>query len=317
MFRKLMTVTALSLLGASVQAVPDPDKVMGPDECAECHDVETSIWEETHHFNTFETMPASDEGIDIAERMDIDDPVEAPLCQSCHLTVMGEGNDAEVIAGVSCESCHGAGADWIDVHSEEDKPADQVNAIWAESEAAGMIRPGNIHALASNCLSCHIVPQEALVNTGQHTPGSDFELVTYSQGEVRHNTYHSEDNRPASIEKQRLMLAVGVMVEAERALRALAEATNADGDYATSMQARLKHAGDRIEQYAEATGHPDLNAAAQNLATDVAVGDAGLNAIADNLASSAKNLSVTDADLAALDSFLDQLGEPKGDVYEM
>lgn len=317
MGNRVLGLLVMVCLGASFVTVADPTKIVGPDECAECHDVETSIWEETHHFNTFETMPESDEGVAISERLGIDDPIEAPLCRTCHLTVMGEGDDAEVIAGVSCESCHGAGADWIEVHSEEDKPADQAASIWAESEAAGMIRPGNVHGLAENCLTCHIVPQEDLVNVGQHPAGSEFELVTFSQGEVRHNTYNSEDNRPASVEKQRLMLAVGVIVEAEQALRALAGAKDAAGDYATSMVERFQAARLRLGDYAQATGQGDLVAAAEAASSDPVAGDQNLLATADTLMKHASALASTSADLASLDPFLDQLGEPKGDVYEM
>ena len=56
----------------SISASPDPWRVTGPEECAECHDVEYGIWEETPHSLTYESMPDSDEGFEIGEKMGLD-----------------------------------------------------------------------------------------------------------------------------------------------------------------------------------------------------------------------------------------------------
>ncbi len=52
-----------------------------------------------------------------------------------------------------------------------------------------MIRLHAIYDLAKTCYGCHVVPQEDLVNKGGHRAGSAFELVSWSQGEVLHNTW--------------------------------------------------------------------------------------------------------------------------------
>ena len=40
------------------------------------------------------------------------------LCLNCHFTNQTKADKTKAIAGISCESCHSAGKDWIKVHSE-------------------------------------------------------------------------------------------------------------------------------------------------------------------------------------------------------
>ena len=55
------------------------------------------------------------------------------------------------------------------------------------------------------------------MNKGGHKAGSSFELVSWSQGEVRHNTWHSKgkENVPASAARKRMLYLVGLGVELE------------------------------------------------------------------------------------------------------
>jgi len=323
MCRNFTVLTALLLFAvcfqSAVVASPDPNKVVGVEQCAECHDVETGIWEETHHSLTYESMPDSDSGADIAEKLGIDDVVEAELCQSCHLTLQADGGSPEVISGVSCESCHGAGQDWVDVHSEEDKTEEQQVSLWAEAEAAGMIRPGNVYAFAKNCLDCHIVAQEELVNTGGHKAGSDFNLVTWSQGEVRHNTFTTPENNEAPAERKRLMAAFGLVAELESGITALAAAETADGEYATALINRLNRAKSDLAEMAGQVSDTDIQALSAAVASvefsapmDAAVAQQTVAA----LSSAAKSLNSSNADLSGLDALIAAYGEYKGDPQE-
>ena len=90
-----------------------------------------------------------------------------------------------------------------------------------------MIRPKAMYTLAKNCYGCHVVPREKLVNVGGHPAGSKFELVSWSQGEIRHNLWYGngKDNKLASAKRKRLMFVVGLVVELETALRAVGKAT--------------------------------------------------------------------------------------------
>jgi len=256
--------------GALAQTDWDHSKIVGPDECAECHKAETEVWRGTHHFSTFREMPRDRDASEIARRMGLRRIKEGSLCLDCHFTTQQRGGERDAIAGISCESCHGPAQGWLKVHSEfsglkegQESPA-QIAARWAASERAGMIRPGNMYAWAKNCFSCHVVPQEELVNRGGHTAGSDFELVSWSQGEIRHNLWYNDGarNEPASIETKRLMFVVGRAVELEIALRAVARATERD-KYAVAMAKRADTARRAVAQLGSLLGLSELRQMAQ------------------------------------------------------
>jgi len=248
---------------AGAVAEPDPTKIVGPNACAECHKQETEAWKGSHHFKTYREMPRNTKANQIAERMGVQRIRTESLCATCHYTVQQKDNQKKPIAGISCESCHSAGKDWVKVHSEfsgktilfESKV--EAAARWKLSESKGMIRPRSFYLLAKNCYGCHVVPEEDLVNKGGHPAGSAFELVSWSQGEVRHNTWHSKgrDNVPASAARKRMLYLVGLGVELETALRAVGKAS-ARKVYAFEMARRADQA--RRELAAAAKAAPNV-----------------------------------------------------------
>ena len=120
-----------------------------------------------------------------------------------------------------------------------------------------MIRPGNLYQLAKNCYSCHTVPNEKLVNVGGHVAGSKFELVRWTQGEVRHNLWYSDDNIEASLEKRRMFYILGKMVDYEYTLRGVAKATKKAG-YAIAMAKRSKRALAFLKKIAQSVDNQEL-----------------------------------------------------------
>ena len=133
-------------------------------------------------------------------------------CLTCHFTAKIIEGKEKVISGISCESCHGPAAKWVKIHGDYggkkvkkdmETPEHKAERL-AKIEEAKMIRPQNLYRVAENCYQCHTVPNEKLVNVGGHKPGSNFELVSWSQGEVRHNFFNSDnkENRKASPEKK-------------------------------------------------------------------------------------------------------------------
>jgi hypothetical protein len=240
-------------------AASDPVQIVGPNACAECHKQETEAWKTTHHFKTFRDLPRADEARKIAERMGVRRVKSESLCLNCHFTVQQKDDNKEPVAGISCESCHSAGKDWIKVHSgysgKTAKTETKVEeaARWKLADSKGMIRPRAIYQLAKNCYGCHVVPQEELVNKGGHRAGSAFELVSWSQGEVRHNTWYSKgkENVPASAVRQRMLYLVGLGVELETSLRAVAKAT-ARKPYAFLMAQRVERVRKQLAAAAKA-----------------------------------------------------------------
>jgi hypothetical protein len=278
----------------------DPAKVMGPDACGECHKSSVAAWKGSHHFSTFKTLPRLKAARAIADKMGVKRIKAGSDCLSCHFTSAIVGGKPKPIAGITCESCHGAGRDWIKVHSdfggkgvkaENEDPAHKTER-YAKSVAAGMTRPGDLYSVAKNCYSCHSVPNEKLVNTGGHTAGSKMELVAWSQGEVRHNVWYTKDNQVSPIERLRMMYLVGRALDLEYALRGVAKATTKD-TYAVKMAKRAKKARKRIKAIAKLIDAPELMAMykAAKSAKLKLNNEAKLTAAADAVAKQAKAMA--------------------------
>ncbi len=251
----------LMIFGCAVHGAvaSDPAKTVGPNACAECHKQEAEAWKGSHHFKTFREMPRNTEANEIAKKMGVRRIKSEGLCLNCHFTVQQKDNKEESLSGISCESCHSAGQDWIKVHSafsgktEKTETKAEEEERWKLVDSKGMIRPPSLYRLAKNCYSCHVVPQEDLVNKGGHKAGSTFELVSWSQGEVRHNTWYSKgkSNVTADAARKRMLYLVGLGVELETALRAVGKAT-ARKAYAFEMAKRVDRARKQLAAAAKA-----------------------------------------------------------------
>lgn len=317
----LLVAGGAYLVEAPLASAMDHSLVVGPDACVDCHSAENDVWAESTHFKTYEELSQSDRALEIAEALEIDD-IESPdgTCVGCHFTLTGESADElEPIAGISCESCHGAAANWVDSHgqypgdSAESENAEQKAERIAAAEAAGQIRPQRIHKIAANCMDCHTVPNESLVNIGGHPAGSKFELVSWLEGEVRHNLFWSngEENVESSPERKRVVYVVGLGTDLEYSLRALAKSSSA-GNFRNEMKNRVETAVAKLSAANAAQADPAMTsmlAVAQGL--DLVVPDRGkLEAAASAIAKSVKKF-VSTADGAELGK-LDGLIPPEG-----
>ena len=259
----LLGLLMISGFAADSVVASDATKTVGPNACSECHKEEAAAWQESHHFKTFRDMPRNPKGKEIAEKMGVKRPNSQGLCLTCHYTV---DNKEKPVAGISCESCHGAGQDFIKVHSgfsgktEKTETKAEADARWKLAISKGMIKTSDVYELAKNCYSCHVVPQEELVNKGGHKAGSDFELVSWSQGEVRHTTWYTKgkDNTPANAGRRRMLYVIGLGVELETGIRSVAKAT-AKQPYAFDMAKRVDRARKLLAGAAKALpGVPEI-----------------------------------------------------------
>ncbi len=313
----------LTLSGGAQARAPEPAKVVGAKECAECHKEETQTWKQTHHYKTFKALPRNKKGREIAKALGLRRIRAEGLCVTCHFSSKEVKGKTRPIAGISCESCHSPAKDWLKRHSEysgkkkNTESPEEAKQRWIDAEKAGMIRPKMIYTLTKNCYSCHVVPEEKLVNKGGHPAGSPFELVRWSQGEIRHNTWHNsgKENRPLSPERLRLFYAVGVAVELESALRALSKATEKDR-FAVTMAKRVQIARLRARRLARATKDPDLvkMARAASAARLTLAEAKSLAGIADLVAKAAQAFAEKHdgSKLAAIDRFLPESKDNKG-----
>ncbi|MEZ6106050.1 MAG: cytochrome C554 [Pirellulaceae bacterium] len=165
-------------------------------------------------------------------------------------------------------SCHGASSDWITVHndyggpgvSREDESAAHARQRREQSIAAGMRNPRNLYSVAQSCFGCHSIRREDLINHGGHQLAStDFELVAWSQGRVRHNFLRTNNvsNEPSPPERLRVMYVVGVLADLEYATRATAVATTV-GPYGVASAQRAADRALKLKAIQEAVQDPLL-----------------------------------------------------------
>ena len=200
-----------------------------------------------------------------------------------------------------------------------DETAEHKVTRFAESEKGGMIRPGNIYNVAQNCYGCHTVPNEKLVNTGGHKAGSTFELVQWSQGEVRHNVWYSDSNDASPVERLRMMYIIGKALDLEYSLRGIAKATE-EQTYFAEMVSREKAALAAVKEIAQALGNADYSSLASVVNdADIKVNnEAALIQSADKISAIAKTISskYTGSEFAAIDSKLPATDTYKGAVSQ-
>jgi hypothetical protein len=327
--RKLLGILAVLAAAHPAAASPDPTKVQGPEACGECHKQEVEAWKLTHHFATFNDMHRTDDAKAIAEKMGIRRIKSESLCLNCHYTSKQTADGPAVIAGVACESCHGAAKEWINVHNDygkgfkkETEPAEHRATRLSASLKGGMLRPDDIYAVAQNCFQCHIVTDEKLVNVGGHTVGTaDFNLVAYTQGEVRHNFIDSggkvnADDSPARL---RMLFTMGTLLDLEYSLRAVGRATE-KATYALTYAHRVKAIKvklAKINELAPTAEIRDVLAATEKVSLKLNNADE-LDGAADKVRSLAQAFAAAHngSDLAALDPLLPGPDGYKGKVYQ-
>ena len=217
----------------------------GPDNCAECHRPMHATWMHTAHYQTYLSAHRMRSGRRIAERLGIARIKQSETCAKCHYTVQPSAPiNTLPIAGVSCESCHGPAEKWNAVHADTTDP----DAL-KKAEALGLIRPGNLVGMVDRCYACHTVNDEKLVNQGGHNPGSDFEMVAWLAGEVRHNFVRTKGSRnlPTSIERKRLFYVIGQIKTLEAAVRETGVARE-NGEFVDARSARRRRALERLRK---------------------------------------------------------------------
>ncbi|MBI4397920.1 MAG: cytochrome c3 family protein [Candidatus Omnitrophica bacterium] len=141
-------IAAFSLM--SFNALALDHEFVGAQKCALCHKKpeqgeQYRIWQESRHAKAFETL-GTPEAKKIAAERGIEDPQKSGECLKCHSTAYyftpEKVTDAiRVEEGVSCETCHGPGKDYMKKSIMEDLDA---------AKEAGLIIPDE-----NTCVKCH------------------------------------------------------------------------------------------------------------------------------------------------------------------
>jgi hypothetical protein len=175
-----------------------------------------------------------------------------------------------------------------------------------------MISSQMIYAIATNCFGCHTVPDETLVNKGGHKAGSDFDLVAWSQGEVRHNFADSKGapdhptNRPATPEMLRRLYVVGAAVDLQFSVRNLAAVKEKGGVFDKAMIDRVNRSRAKVAAILALAPIPELADAVKAVPEKVDASTAIPAGLAEKLAAAGKEFAAKNdgTKLAAIDSLI-------------
>jgi hypothetical protein len=155
--RRVLQGTAVVLVSVGFFAFmsnpPQDHEYQGVKKCGMCHKkddqgAQLSVWEDSKHAKAFETLK-SEESKKIAEEMGLSaEPWEAEECLKCHASGYQEGAAVDkkfkVEDGVQCETCHGPGGDYVNLHRKADK--------LEEAYANGFVKFDDVEA---ECRECH------------------------------------------------------------------------------------------------------------------------------------------------------------------
>jgi hypothetical protein len=134
------------------------------------------------HSKSFQTL-LSPESKRIAYLLGVGSPQSDKLCLDCHATnSTHKAEKFRIEDGVGCESCHGAGEQWLSTHTSKD-------ATHAQNIANGLIDLKNLSTRAQVCSSCHYGDEKKEVTHrlyGAGHPRISFELDTYEAVMPRH-----------------------------------------------------------------------------------------------------------------------------------
>ena len=126
----VLAVAVVALVSVSAQA--QDHEYVGAAKCKMCHKVQFVSWENTVHAKATEVAKASTDREFSAD------------CLKCHAT-----NASEELAGVQCEACHGAGADFKKMSIMKDVEAAKANGLVIPSQdTCSGCHTGDDHAKA-------------------------------------------------------------------------------------------------------------------------------------------------------------------------
>ena len=322
-------LVSLCLPGRMHAATPPPGKVTGPEACVECHVEEIEAWKRTVHNKTYRELPRRPETTAMLLKLGLGKVTAEPQCRACHFLGKIIDDEDQNVAGIACESCHGAASDWVKTHGDygqgitaETETAAHRAARRAQAAAAGLVDPGQLYTLGAACYECHILADEKTVNVGGHVAGSaGFNLLTWSQGEVRHTIPRTgrKTNPEATPAHRRKLFVVGCILETEYCLRAVAQATEkaAFGVTQAHRADAARQLLEKIQGLAPTPGLAGIIAVAR--ATGLRLNHrAELIAAADKIASLGRAFTaqVTGEQLAGMDALLPGAELYKGKPYQ-
>lgn len=161
-------VVAMAALVAVWAATPsraaDPTIYEGARVCAKCHDLQGESWQSTGHAKAFDLLkPQARAEAKVRAKLDpAKDYSQDANCLGCHTTGYGQpgGYDpamppaqAKGLAGVGCESCHGAGSQFKKEHGDAEGRFKRGGEATARK---ALVEAGQNFGYEQACTQCHV-----------------------------------------------------------------------------------------------------------------------------------------------------------------
>ena len=137
--------------------------------CGRCHNSQERWWRSDPHSGTAKPFRGNEpRNIEIARAYGVADGDMAKgnqVCMWCHGTPVSAPT-RNVRAGVGCQRCHGAGADYLEPHE---------TVGYAEAVTLGLTDLRDPAIQAATCAGCHYITDPGLINAG-HPVGDGFDM---------------------------------------------------------------------------------------------------------------------------------------------
>ncbi len=199
--RQVVPIACALVIGASVLGQAQSRReFVGPAKCTDCHDhKDEKEWSEKRdgdgkgkqHLNALNQLSDA-KADDYAKAIGLKDVYDAKgTCVKCHATIVRGSADF----GISCESCHGAGKDYLKPHQE--KGAYQASLALGLKDTVK--KPD---AWVKDCVTCHVLgenPGDAALIKAGHSSGDQFDLGQKFQPVSSHWTSKYTANQIASL----------------------------------------------------------------------------------------------------------------------
>lgn len=243
--------------------------------CVKCHEAQLNQLKKTKHFVSFDVLHRTAEAKEYCRQLDLRTIKRTARCVRCHYTPeFSSSGRLKAGSGISCENCHGPAKSWLKFHNDYGSPqATKENESiahrdWrvATSIDIGMRHPSNVFLLARSCYDCHLVDDEELVTKTAHTPlTKNFNFISFSQGQMRHNFYRTQDkgNAVSDLPRQRLMYLADLVAACEQTIDAISQTPTREGRYFESVVNLLLEKRKKLEDAAKRTQNPLVTKAIQ------------------------------------------------------
>ena len=171
--------------------------------CGRCHNRQERWWRSDPHSGTAKPFRGNEaRNVEIAEAYGVavgDMARGNQICMWCHGTPVSTPT-RKVRAGVGCQRCHGAGADYLEPHE---------TVGYADSVALGLTDLRTPPIQAATCAGCHYITDPGLIEAG-HPSGDGFDMRSRIDEIVHWGAAFGRDTQP--VDREALAVAYARVV---------------------------------------------------------------------------------------------------------